>query len=167
MREYIEKQIEILELRIEDESKRYRGELHDIREQAERNFSTSKIDKFDGTTCEVSPYSGMSDDSSWVRQAIDGAKRSEIKLYGLQNRWMELRSLLTELDKYESPGTVTVDDAARKIVSNMKQARLHAKGLTLKKDEADRRYYHGLEDAYQKALLEMGYTDAQIEEMMK
>ncbi len=163
MREYIERQIELVGDELEDAFSKYKASVLYVHNSAEKYASEDAV-------ADMKSHEWVQPDNSqtnWVETACVRVRENAVRVRDLQKELVTLKQIKSELDKYESPGTVTVDDAARKIVSNMKQARLHAKGLTLKKDQADRRYYHGLEDAYQKALLEMGYTNEQIEEMMK
>lgn len=165
MRAYIEGQIEYLRSEIDDELKNYRSYCDGIRETAEKYFSEERVQGFtDGQ--HLSPL-GLIDDTGWVSGQIDRANQTKIEIWGLYKRLRTLLEVSRELDKYEAPGTVQIDDAAMELCGNLRVAKMKAADLTMKKDLAERHFYEGKADAYKQALKTLGYTDEQIEKMLE
>lgn len=164
MREYIEKQIAFLRERIEDDMKRYRSCQHGIREQALKYFSEEDVEK--KTDGKYLHPSSLGDDTVRVGQMIDRTKELKTEIWGKYQALRALCEIKWEMEKYPDMG-VEMGDAARAIVSDIKQANRRAADCTLKKDAAIKAHFQGAADAGCGALRALGYTDEQIEEMVK
>ena len=164
MREYLEGRIEYLKADIDDDMKRYRSYQHGIREKALKYFSEEHVEK--QTDGQYLHPSSMGDETVWVRQMIDRANELKVEVWGKYQALRALLSVKWEMDKVPSTG-VEVDDAARKIAWELRKARVKVPGLTLKKQAAEKDMWIAVADAYYNSLLKLGYTDEQIEGMVK
>jgi hypothetical protein len=164
MREYIENKLAYLEEELEREWQAYQNAIRNVRETTEKYITEDNI-KTSSKYNRVRPDDVY--ETQWILHACKNVKERAGYVKVTQDEMLLLRKLLAELYKYESPGTVTVDDAARKIADGVRFARLTAARYTLKKDEAERNRYIGAADAGVGALKALGYTDEQVEEMVK
>lgn len=163
MREYLEGRIENIERELKAVCGLYKGQLRGVRGIAEKDLSDEAIETINFRY----KMSVMDTHARWVEINCQEVRDTIERIAELQAKLLLLKETLAELDKYEAPGTVTVDDAARKIAGNIRQANRRAADCTRKKDEVVKAHFQGQAEAGCDALRSLGYTDEQIEEMSK
>ena len=163
MREYIERQIENLRNEVDMHIRLYKGAIAGIRETVAKDISEEDAEKWTF----LHPINPDDTHAKWVGVQYNDVCRRAGYLQEVQKRLLFMLELLSELDKYEAPSTVTLDDAARKIVEAYKQAIGTARRFTLKKDESKRIAHESRAEGHLQALKALGYTDEQIDEMLK
>jgi len=163
VREYLQQQIGYVKGEIEGKMQRYRELLDGIRETSLKYFSEEDVQKkTDGQY--LDPH-GINDDTDWVAQIIRRSRECKTDIWGHYKTLRALLEVLRELEKYEPAEAVSLDDAARQIHTEWVRAKSKARGLTLKKQAAEKDMWIAVADAYYNSLLKMGYDENQIEGM--
>lgn len=164
MREYIEKKLDYLRRELDAHLELYKECLHDLRKTAERDLPDEAIsDMTWGREVEPSDIHQI----TWIDGRLRNVKDRGMHLRILQEQYKVCMDFAEEIAKYESPGTVTMDDAARTIAREAASRTHKAATIRMKKDEEAKQFHLGAAKAGMDALKALGYTDEQIEEMTK